>query len=139
MPRYIDAEALEELINDTCKYAKATNDYQRGCNEVVDWFEKIIKNTSTADVVSRSEVEEIVKFKDMAYAELKSLFIEAKQEVAKQIFEEIHKEIELALDSNYKARREHNNFISLVDGKISALRGIDDFVYELQEKKYIGE
>lgn len=77
-----------------------------------------------ADVVPRSEVE--------------------------KIFEEIHKEIALALDSNYKARQEHidkhfkgifyvyDNFISLVDGKIQALRGIDDFIDELK-KKYIGE
>ena len=51
--------------------------------------------------VPRSEVEEIVKFKDMAYAELRSYNEElkakldqAKQEVAEQIFEEIDKIIE---------------------------------------------
>lgn len=53
------------------------------------------------DVVPRSEVEEIVKFKDMAYAELKSLFIEAKQEVAKQIFEEIEKYVKNFSEDKY--------------------------------------
>jgi hypothetical protein len=51
MSRYIDREALIEQFDDTCKYAKATNDYQRGCNDVFDWCVKIIKNIPTADAV----------------------------------------------------------------------------------------
>lgn len=66
--------------------------------------------------------------------------IKAKQEVAKQIFGKIHKEIELALDSNYKARNNngYGEFGEYVNGKIHALRGIEDFLAELK-KKYIGE
>ena len=56
---YIDREKLKEQINDTCKYAQATNDYQRGCNAVCDWAVKIIKNMPTEDVVPRSEVNDL--------------------------------------------------------------------------------
>ena len=51
MAEYIDREALLEQLDDSCKYAKPTNDYQRGCNEVFDWMVFIIKNMPTADVV----------------------------------------------------------------------------------------
>lgn len=69
---------------------------------------------STEDVVPRSEVE--------------------------KIFEDFIKEIELALDSNYKARNNngYGEFGEYVNGKIHALRGIEDFLAELK-KKYIGE
>ena len=48
-----------------------------------------------ADVVPRSEVEELKKRLErtsIAYAEMKQLYEQAKQEVAKQIFEEIERE-----------------------------------------------
>lgn len=132
---------------------------------------------STADVVPRSEYEELQKklddykkfvgeirvttenhaviidtehteYIDKRVAEgLKNLAVkQAKQEVAGKIFEEIHKEIELALDSNYKVLKEHrdkenpifNELVSRVKGKIDALRGTEDFIDELK-KKYIGE
>ena len=64
-------------------------------------------------------------------------------EVAGEIFVEIKQEIKLALDSNYKARgkllrkfpQEHNEiFMGSLNGKIDALRGIDDFIAELKKK-----
>lgn len=58
MSKYIERESLIEQFDDSCKYAQATNDYQRGCNEVFDWCVKIIKNTPTADVV------EVVRCRD---------------------------------------------------------------------------
>ena len=69
-----------------------------------------------------------------------------RQDVAREIFEEIRKELKLAIDNNYKVRKEHieryniiNDDIVLVcDGKILALRGMYDFIAELK-KKYIGE
>ena len=69
-------------------------------------------------------------------------------EVASEIFEEIEQEIKLALDSNYKARgkllrkfpQEHNEiFMGSLNGKIDALRGIDDFIVELEKKYTEGE
>lgn len=67
------------------------------------------------------------------------------EDAAREIFEEIKKEIASALESNYKARKcrlesrgATDNFINLVDGKISALRGIYDFIDYL-EQKHTGE
>ena len=68
-------------------------------------------------------------------------------DVAREIFDQIQAEITAALDSNYKARilrlgdydyGKYELFIECVDGKISALRGIDGFIEELK-KKYLGE
>ena len=59
-----------------------------------------------------------------------------KSEVEK-IFAEIELEIKLALDSNYKARIQvelSDELYHTVNGKISALRGIDDFLAELKKK-----
>ena len=65
-------------------------------------------------------------------------------EVAREIFEKIEKEIELAIESNYRAKKEHknhsvipnyDNFNAMCDGKIYAMRGLLDFIAEL-EKKY---
>lgn len=68
-------------------------------------------------------------------------------ELAREIFEEIEKELTLALASNYRARNErlaHPNvemadeFVSYCDGKIHTLRGLNDFLNELK-KKYTEE
>lgn len=85
MAEYIDREALLEQIDN-----RVNAFYDEEMN-IKDMCVQLTENAPTEDVVPKSEVEEIVKFKDMAYAELKSLFIEAEQEVAKQIFEEIEK------------------------------------------------
>ena len=58
-----------------------------------------------------------------------------------KIFDEIEQEIKLALESNYKVKRDaqdDNDGLGIyVEGKIHCLRGIDDFISELK-KKYIG-
>ena len=59
-------------------------------------------------------------------------------EVAEEIFAEIEKEIELALDSNYKVKRDAEDMnyglINYVEGKIHCLRGLLGFLDELKEK-----
>ena len=64
-----------------------------------------------------------------------------------EIFAEIEKEIEAAIESNYRAKREHynhsvipnyDNFNAMCDGKIYAMRGLLDFIAELK-KKYTEE
>lgn len=69
-----------------------------------------------------------------------------KSEVAREIIKEIRHEIELALESNYKARKQrlegqvaYDAFVSWVDGKIAALRGIDDFIDYIEKKYTEGE
>ena len=69
-------------------------------------------------------------------------------DVAREIFEEIEAEMEAAIDSNYRAKREHknhsvipnyDNFDAMCDGKIYAMRGLLDFIAELKKKYTEGE
>lgn len=58
-------------------------------------------------------------------------------DVANKICCEIEKEIAAALESNYMARinlEEYEELYHIVNGKISALRGIEGFVEELKKK-----
>ena len=70
-----------------------------------------------------------------------------KSEVARKICCEIEEEIVAALESNYKAKADRlascecyfaDEIVSLCEGKIAALRGIEGFVEELK-KKYTEE
>ena len=69
-------------------------------------------------------------------------------ELIREIFEEIEKDIELAIESNYRAKKEHynhsvipnyDNFNAMCDGKIYAMRGLLDFIAELKKKYTEGE
>ena len=71
-----------------------------------------------------------------------------KKKVAREIFEEIEEEINLAIESNYRAKKEHkkhsiipnyDNFSAMCDGKIYAMRGLLDFIDELKKKYAEGE
>lgn len=66
-------------------------------------------------------------------------------DVAEEVFTVIEKEIDMAIESNYRAKRErynhsvipnYDNFTAMCDGKIYAMRGLLDFIGEL-EKKYM--
>jgi hypothetical protein len=63
-------------------------------------------------------------------------------DVTEEIFAEIEKEIELALDSNYKVKRDaqddNDSLVMYVEGKIDCLRGLLGFIAELK-KKYTEE
>lgn len=60
-------------------------------------------------------------------------------DAAKEILAEIEKEIELALDNNYKVKRDaqdmNDTLVIYVEGKIDCLRGLLGFIAEL-EKEY---
>ena len=70
-------------------------------------------------------------------------YIKGVDEVAREIFEEIEREIELALDCNYKVKRDaqddNEGLVLYVDGKIDCLRGLADFIAELKKKYTEGE
>jgi hypothetical protein len=159
MPRYYEAQALIEFVK---QFSPSING-----ETTLECVERAIRNAPTADVVPRSEVERLTieleamqgvsnSYKlqyEQAQAEKDNLiatYEACMRTYSEQLFGEIEQEIKHALDSNYKARQEHidkyfkgtsyvyDNFISLVNGKIQALRGIDDFLDELK-KKHIGE
>lgn len=119
MPRYID---IDEVIPIATQAVVDVVGHGISQVDAIDIATKI-EDASTACFVPRSEVEK------------------AKQEVAREMSVEMEHEIAEALKSNYKALSEFEEADELyyrVKGKIDALRGIQDFLAEL-EKKYIGE
>jgi predicted HicB family RNase H-like nuclease len=67
----------------------------------------------------------------------------ARAEAITEFANALHDEIAAALESNYKAKRERSKndpddyndaFFNMIEGKIAALRGIDDFVSETVDK-----
>lgn len=104
-------------------------------------FKQMIENAPTEDVIPRAEIDKYLKeFKEVVENEKMVDIFLVQRKVAREIFEVIHKEIELAIDNNYKVKQAngYGEFLSYVGGKIDALRGIEDFVKETK-KKYIGE
>lgn len=63
-------------------------------------------------------------------------------EVVNDIFEEIHMELQMALDSNYRARQQClmeqrdkvDDLLSVINGKIAALRGVDEYLEHIKKK-----
>lgn len=80
-------------------------------------------------------------------AEFEEFRAEIKAEAYRECIEKVHTEISEALNSNYKAKAERmtkpkidmaDEFISYCEGKIAALRGIDDFADNIL-KELVGE
>lgn len=81
--------------------------------------------------------------------ERERLIRKAKSEAAREICCKIEEEIVAALESNYRARKEHierhaelaydTELLLEISGKINALRGIEGFVEELKKKYTEGE
>ena len=133
-----------EKIKHTCKdciHFKVCNDYVY----LIGREDKVAcpDYKSTEDVVPRSEFEEMQKFKDMAYAELKSYNEElkakldqAKQEVAReiiQILEDFYRSDSGTIVSDDKYEELVHNV-----GVENAKNKLFEIIEEI-EKKYIGE
>ena len=101
---------------------------------------------ATADVVPKSEVDILVRdlrFKNIECDQLRERITKAKQEVAREIFEEIEKEIKLALTFSAIHKELSNSekvydWESYADGKVGALLHMDNAIAELK-KKYTEE
>ncbi len=133
------------IHNAVCKYGEARS------NGLYCAGEKCKQYQST-DVVPKSEVygfsaEELAQKVEGLTIELEAMRCAANsykmhyENLAREIFEEIEKEIEEALKSNYKVLPQFEASEELyhnVHGKISALCGIDGFIEELK-KKYTEE
>ena len=92
-----------------------------------------IVRIATVDVAPKSEVDQLER--NLAQCEngyrqemhlLQCKLANAKTEVAREIFDDIEKEIELAIDSNCKVRRDaqddNDSLAMYVEGKIDCLR-----------------
>jgi hypothetical protein len=137
MPRYIDADAVIKEIEQGQDSLKTNNDAMWEINKKyykgLCWAHRIIDDQPTADVVPRERF-------DRVFGNLKAVLEERsedKAEVAREIFEEIEREITDALKSNYKVLPQVEESEALwnnVNGKINALRGIGYFIEELKER-----
>lgn len=123
MARYIDADNLIRLLKDEHGECIPPNDDKQGevaygamlgLKMAISYAETL----STTDVVPRDKV--------------------------RRIFEEIEQELVAALESNYRAYREHLEkygdksdleFLCMCNAKINTLRGIEGFIEELKEKE----
>lgn len=160
MARYIDADALMEKIR-KCEFELTG----RGIVYPAGDVQSAIYWQPAADVAPRAEVEKLQEVNadlneslrlaaeankdlravvDRLRFNLKAVLderAEDKAEVAREIFEEIEREITDALKSNYKVLPQVEESEALwnnVNGKINALGGIRYFIEEL-EKKYTEE
>lgn len=63
MAEYIKRADVLEHFTEFSKYTNVDTEYKRGCNEVFDYYKKIVENVPTADAV------EVVRCKDCKYCE----------------------------------------------------------------------
>ena len=157
MARYIDADKIPYYL-DTSEEAPMEG------RQIA--FKSDIEKIPTADVAPRSEVGEpledlLVEFDEFGMQptilvpdpedrairwkrELEYAIGRIKADMAREICCKIEEEIVAALESNYRARKEHieryadlaydTELLLEIKGKINALRGIEGFVEELKEK-----
>lgn len=101
-----------------------------------------VMDIQTLDFVPKSEYERIEVELEAMRGAANSYKMHYKN-LAREICCKVEEEIVAALESNYKAKSERlknphidtaDEFISWCEGKIAALRGIEDFVEELKKK-----
>ena len=165
MARYIDADKLIAHLKDEIKGCEpkfggrvngksVAYGTELGLKAAISFAEAL----SVADVVPKSECVECAKKARNAIVKLQGqinrlkkydeerdialharLIAETREKVTREIFKEIEAEIQEALNSNYRARphiAESEELYHIVEGKISALSGMEDFIAKLK-KKYI--
>ena len=100
-----------------------------------EYSDLIVEKDQLFDIADKQSIE-IVALK-IANKKMYSAIEGIKAEVAREIFEEIEREITDALKSNYKVLpliEQSEALWNNVNGKINALRGIEYFIEELKEK-----
>lgn len=149
MARYIDADALIEMLN-----IKAKTDEEIGLYNhlaLTQSFITFVERQPTADVVPKSEVERWKENFQILDAECSRLekyeanyyneVIKAKAEAAREIFEEIEKQIDLTVSVIQKilnARGGRSNGNTVLLSKYDMIMESKKFIAELK-KKYTEE
>ena len=137
---YIEKEPLIEFITKGLNNPDKTKAFGHDAIEIL----AEIEYAPTADVVPKSEVENIISDQRQRLNEYKKQIVtlqekldQAKADAAKEIFDELEREIEDALKNNYDALRRFEDSDDLwhnVNGKINTLRGLEHFIGELKKK-----
>lgn len=106
-------------------------------------IEEMAKAKKCNTCIHNAVCQELENFRDsLGWINTKDEFVcsyyDKASEVAEEIFAELEKEIELALDSNYKVKRDaqdmNDTLVIYAEGKIDCLRGLAYFIAELKKK-----
>ena len=104
------------------------------------YYDECLKDLKKA----HAEIERLKK-ENNQFTDIGKLYSEIKAESIKEFAERLKEEIVEALKSNYNAQNERilktnkvDEFVKYCDGKIAALRGIDDFLDDLL-KEMVGD
>lgn len=130
----IELDAMQGAANSLkMHYEKAEAEVRR-LRGILLQFTDIVHKWGAKNNIDTSEISLVPILQE----EADSIIKKANQEYASKIFAEIEREIKLALESNYKVKRDaegdNDGLVVYVDGKIHCLRGIDDFIAELKKK-----
>ena len=96
MAEYIEREAVLKIIGDNCPHDKCgyNTEEEMGAGAACYYIGKDVENIPAADVVPKSEVEQILNSYALQYGTVtdqQKVIDEAKQEAAREIFEEIER------------------------------------------------
>lgn len=140
MPRYIDVDKLYKSEIERCHcvplVGSCTND-NKSLRDVLD-------NAPTADVIPRSEIDELNKIcretEQKCIEAAIEMIDQAKQEVASDIFDKLlsHTSVGIRLIKELINEEENSNVKKCLMGRFNELLGMEKVIAEL-EKKYIGD
>ena len=141
MPRYIDADKLVAWCKDTYQAQSTTEG-----KAYVNAFLTQVFSAPTADVVPKSEYDDL-KFQfeaidhecdrlEAAESRQYDAIVEAKAEVAREIFEEIEIILDPMIQLNYSIGTNHVDHIERAKAIAAegAIRAFSDYVAELKKK-----
>ena len=95
MARYIDADAIHKFVDE--KVAEGKDGWRNGVPYEWAYALTVIDNAPTADVVPKSEVEELKQI----YRKYNKAIKNERSEVAREIFEEIEKKSCVISETNH--------------------------------------
>lgn len=123
---------------DDCKYSFSYNNQECPICKMCE-----LKYFSAEYVAQKSKIDRLERICNsyaLQYGTVKdqqAVIDKAKADAAKEIFDELEREIEDALKNNYEALRRFEDSDDLwhnVNGKINTLRGLEHFIGELKKK-----
>lgn len=131
MKRYTKKDAAGRNYIESVNGALESDVYGRVYGKAINRFAEF----EDSDLVPKIDVEKLQKAY-LQYEETTGIK-KAKADAAKEIFDELEREIEDALKNNYDALRRFEDSDDLwhnVNGKINTLRGLEHFIGELKKK-----
>ena len=131
---YRKQSEVEKLVQDVTRLVQELDELAEEHSDL------IVEKDELFDIAEKQKVE--IEALKIANEKMYSAIEETKAEVVREIFEELEREINDALQSNYKDLpliEQSEALWNRVNGKIDCLRGIDGFIDELKEKYTVND